>query len=1701
SVGLQRFAEQPKYTEVNPGQDALLVCKVIDKRGVCSWQKDNKPVGIYLKKYEWASQYGIGQTTHIGGDCSLWVRAAQLEFDDGLWECQVTASDFTTQDALTSQPVRLVVRVPPQRPRLEHEGVHVPPGHNVTVDSGAMATVKCVSHYGNPPAQLKWFLGDQEITPLHPQMNSTEPDNPRTWSAASVVQIPANKDRHGAILKCLAIHESYAARSVAVEARLDVKYAPTVRLLGAPQIDLEEGKDSLILRCQADANPTASIVWRRAGRSEIASLQESLQLRPVGRRDAGLYTCQAQNSVGTSETLSVQLDVKYAPKILSAGPDRLTTAPLFSPAAFECVAEGNPQPTYKWVQRISTQSKPFLDRGRESRLVIDNVTYDYQGEYECRATNFINGQERTATSDPIALQVVGAPQVLRTSSTASGHSVSVRKGDSATLSLIVCADPRPRHVSWEWGSLRLEAGSGIGRFRVDDVTQDSREDCYLATLHIDDADLQDQRPYYLVVENDRGTDRHAVNLRVEGMFSVEPLELSYLLGIAGGCLAAFLILVCLCIYAIRTRKCCFRNRNNYKTSEKDSEKADLKSRSDSTSVPPLDSIYTTPTGFHHHHNGTPGSPEAMKVRMAAMILQPPTRVYNGSTSPKNASNTDRSVPGSDSTSPPSRGDQTEPIASASSYQSQTKSNDSNETNGGGIRLFKVSDYSVEKFNRFLDKLDKNNFLIKTNFKKSYSLILTRSHVAEQSFAVACTTKDSNNDSNNNCNDSVEGKKQKGNLIKANSSTGIYHQLGKSIEQPQEQLDSKRKPPVTHDLNSISDTGIQQYPTAESKQKEIERVNERQRPAEAGNNYKTKSLSLSYCNEGGKDNNNDSDEFCQSEIFDNDSTVPESQLDFVVNDLTGDAEKTADRIQVPARKMENNYENIRPCSSSTLSHCSRKHIRRKSNISYRNYHQEDNNGRMSLSKEEHEISSNNDARNKSAIPTRFFKRQDYAQPELDFPSDYSEPGGEGTTFSKRGPKVNADLFHLPFGTRKKQDKMPQLKNINLNFPNKTTHFDEQNQQPSNKVACQPHLVLHPVQWQKNENKYFSKAKTQILKLGQRCKLLGTTKEKRNHYISSYNLDDLIKATHKYEENEKSNLSNKIVYKSYKSELDLTKNLAYLDTFLNETFDNEPEQEAQKVRKPTRPRHVHKRAKSCSKTLDQMLMTASTTTAPLLMPQPNNARTQNLILLDDAWSEHKKVNSEQLKNNTVSSCSRASRTNKTKLASLIKMENDFSTTTVANEQNLFNDARPVMAGEKSGKSNTTSSSLSSSDYASVYSAPSPGAGGNNSSGNKIQNLKLIGTPEETLRCCGERGDFIEYSPKRPSKSRTEENDSNLDLLVLDDGSYYSLRANKSHQIHNNSSNCSIPIERSHNQDPEFYPHEFHNASTLQLPRLSQQNLYPDSSSSTHRQQRATRDPAQFRKQHNNPHHRRHHHNHTQQRQHPRRWHHRQSPLEADLTYQEDYLEHYQSTRAAAAAAAVGFKPVQSKGGSGASSGTIESNCDSSLEYFPNQSYHYGNTIIDNETLRNNISVNERGHVVDNADNDVDDEDDDSNSLDDNGVDDDDDDDNDEDADDGDDDGNPNGDNDGDSGGKIARDVIVSHDYNDRVAGRSRAHSFTNDFSQKDFLTSSRSFSRGTAVKLSQASGTVNPSFLSSYGPHRVIVSKSHKQRGELVLEYEC
>jgi hypothetical protein len=102
-AALQKFNQPPTYREVNPGGRVVLPCLVANKQGECRWEKDGTPVGMYKDKYEWDGK-------PVEGDCSLRVLQANIEYDNGVWQCQVTASDFTQQDTLISEGAELVVR-------------------------------------------------------------------------------------------------------------------------------------------------------------------------------------------------------------------------------------------------------------------------------------------------------------------------------------------------------------------------------------------------------------------------------------------------------------------------------------------------------------------------------------------------------------------------------------------------------------------------------------------------------------------------------------------------------------------------------------------------------------------------------------------------------------------------------------------------------------------------------------------------------------------------------------------------------------------------------------------------------------------------------------------------------------------------------------------------------------------------------------------------------------------------------------------------------------------------------------------------------------------------------------------------------------------------------------------------------------------------------------------------------------------------------------------------------------------------------------------------------------------------------------------------------------------------------------------------------------------------------------------------------
>ena len=98
-----------------------------------------------------------------------------------------------------------------------------------------------------------------------------------------------------------------------------------------------------------------------------------------------------------------------SPSIVSVGPSKYISAHVHNRTTLSCLAEGNPPPRYQWLQKLPTHD--VLVRGYSQYLNIENVTYDHQGEYVCKAVNVINGEQRSVQSDPISVEVIGAPQV------------------------------------------------------------------------------------------------------------------------------------------------------------------------------------------------------------------------------------------------------------------------------------------------------------------------------------------------------------------------------------------------------------------------------------------------------------------------------------------------------------------------------------------------------------------------------------------------------------------------------------------------------------------------------------------------------------------------------------------------------------------------------------------------------------------------------------------------------------------------------------------------------------------------------------------------------------------------------------------------------------------------------------------------------------------------------------------------------------------------------------------------------------------------------------------------------------------------------------------------------------------------------------------------------------------------------------------
>ncbi|KAJ8339649.1 hypothetical protein SKAU_G00342820 [Synaphobranchus kaupii] len=201
-------------------------------------------------------------------------------WDEGGYFCQLYTDDTHHQVATLS------VSVPPDVPTVEVKTEAV---------EGGEVELACISPRSKPPATLRWMRDRREIQGVVSQQ-----DYGKTYSVSNTIRIPVERRDNNAPISCEASHPALGTQKKVRHYRLDVHFAPTVRILPPPGI-LREG-DSLSLVCSVTGNPLPrNVQWFRVNdtlpeRAETSG--PTLTVSRLSQAHNGTYLCQAHNDYG-----------------------------------------------------------------------------------------------------------------------------------------------------------------------------------------------------------------------------------------------------------------------------------------------------------------------------------------------------------------------------------------------------------------------------------------------------------------------------------------------------------------------------------------------------------------------------------------------------------------------------------------------------------------------------------------------------------------------------------------------------------------------------------------------------------------------------------------------------------------------------------------------------------------------------------------------------------------------------------------------------------------------------------------------------------------------------------------------------------------------------------------------------------------------------------------------------------------------------------------------------------------------------------------------------------------------------------------------------------------------------------------------------------------------------------------------------------
>uniref|UniRef100_A0A2K6K1Q6 Hemicentin-2 n=1 Tax=Rhinopithecus bieti TaxID=61621 RepID=A0A2K6K1Q6_RHIBE len=376
----------------------------------------------------WRGEARLGEERHFqqSGNSS-WEIPRASKAKEGMYECTAIS-----RAGIGRAKAQIVVTDPP--PQLV-------PAPNVTVSPGETAVLSC-QVLSEAPYNLTW-VRDWRVLPASTGRVTQLADLSLEVSGI----IPTDGGRY----QCMASNANGVTRA---SVWLLVREAPQVSIHTSSQ-HFSQGVEVMV-SCSASGYPTPYISWSREGQtlqedSRIhVDAQGTLIIQGVAPEDAGNYSCQATNEVGTDQE-TVTLYYTDPPSVSAV--NAVVLVAVGEEAVLVCEASGVPPPRVIWY-RGGLEMILAPEGSSSGKLRIPVAQERDAGIYTCRAVN-----ELGDASVEIQLAVGHAPQL-----TELPRDVTVELGRSALLACRATGRPPPM-VTWRRGDgqplgLRLGAGRG-----------------------------------------------------------------------------------------------------------------------------------------------------------------------------------------------------------------------------------------------------------------------------------------------------------------------------------------------------------------------------------------------------------------------------------------------------------------------------------------------------------------------------------------------------------------------------------------------------------------------------------------------------------------------------------------------------------------------------------------------------------------------------------------------------------------------------------------------------------------------------------------------------------------------------------------------------------------------------------------------------------------------------------------------------------------------------------------------------------------------------------------------------------------------------------------------------------------------------------------------------------------------------------------